>query len=155
MRRILLSLLTLFLLTTALTAQTGYEIKVKIDGHADQQAFFGYHYGEKQYIKDTVDISSDGYFTFKGDEALEGGVYLIIMPPENQYFEFLIDGADQHFTLETTKENAAEKMKVKDSKDNETWYSYLRYLSAKIPMQQKLHEQKAKLAIGETIRRTK
>ena len=149
MKRIFLSLFTLFLLTSMTTAQSGYQIDVKIDGHTEKEAYFGYHYGDKQYIKDTVQINSDGYFTFKGDEALEGGVYLIIMPPENQYFEFLIDGADQHFTLETTKENAAEKMQVKDSKDNETWYGYLRYLSEKIPMQKKLHEQKAKLVKGD------
>ena len=150
MRRILLTLCSIFFMTNMVFAQTGYEIKIKIDGHEEKEAYLGYHYGEKQYIKDTIAISPDGYFKFAGDEALDPGVYLVIMPPENQYFEFLIDGADQHFTLETKKENAAEEMKVKDSKDNTTWYEYLQYLSKKIPMQQKLHEQKAKLAKGDS-----
>ena len=149
MRRILLTLCSIFLLTNMTLAQKGYDIKVKIDGHTAKEAYFGYHYGEKQYIKDTVQISDDGHFNFKGEEALDAGVYLIIMPPENQYFEFLIDEGDQHFSLSTQKEKAAEEMQVKDSKNNSTWYGYLKYLSEKIPMQQKLHEQKAKLAKGD------
>ena len=148
MRLVFLTLCSIFLTTNLVFAQ-GYEINIKIDGHEEKEAYLGYHYGEKQYIKDTVAISPDGYFQFKGDEALDPGVYLVIMPPTNQYFEFLIDGADQKFTLETNKEKAAEEMKVKDSKDNSTWYQYLQYLSEKIPMQQKLHEEKAKLAKGD------
>ena len=145
MRRILLTLTTLFFLSFSMFAAGGHDIKIKIDGFQEKQISLGYHYGDKQYIKDTVSIDSKGYFTFKGDTLLDSGVYLIIMPPENQYFQILIGQEDQTFTIETSQTDPVADIKIKGSEDNSLFYDYLKYLSSKIPMQQELHEMRKKV----------
>jgi len=140
MRRILLTLTTLFFLSFSMFAADGHEIKVKIDGFEGKQISLGYHYGDKQYIKDTVAIDSKGYFTFQGDTLLESGVYLIIMPPENQYIQILIDEKDQKFSIETSKSDPVADIKIKGSDDNNLFYDYLKFLSSKIPIQKELQE---------------
>ena len=90
MKRILLALSALFFISFSILAQGGYEIKIKINDFDQKQLYLGYHYGDKQYINDTVDIDDKGYFTFTDEEPLKGGVYLVIMPPDNQYFQLLV-----------------------------------------------------------------
>ncbi len=121
--------------------EDGYEIKVKIKGFDQNETYLGYHYGDKQYIKDTVQIGADGYFTFKGDEPLEGGVYLLIMPPENQYFQLMINPGDQKFTVETDISDVFENMKITGSRDNELFYEYTAYLAEKKPEAEQLRNE--------------
>lgn len=111
-----------------LTAQSAYQIKVKVDGFTEQQAFLGYHYGDKQYIRDSVMIGDDGYFTFEGTDSLEGGVYLFVMPPDNDFFQILVSDNEHHFTVETKKNDAVGAMKIKGAPDNQLFYDYMHFL---------------------------
>ena len=123
-------------------ANGGYEIKVKINDFDQKEAYLGYHYGDKQYIKDTVQIGQDGYFTFKGEEALEGGVYLLIVPPDNKYFQILINPDNQYFTVETDAEDLFNNIKFNGSKDNQWFYEYTGFLGSKRPEAEKLNKEK-------------
>ncbi len=86
-----------------------------------------YHFGEKQYIKDTVMIDKSGYGTFKADTLLPGGIYLIVAPNTN-WFEVVI-GKSQQFTLETDSSDMVGKMKVTGSPENEVFYQYQKEMS--------------------------
>ena len=116
--------------------------KSKLNDFSEKQLYLGYHYGNKQYIKDTVDVDKKGYFTFTGEEPLEAGVYLVIMPPENQYFQILIDEGHQNFSVETSAKDPVSEIKVKGSSDNKMFYDYLNYLSGKIVEQKEVHKDK-------------
>jgi thiol-disulfide isomerase/thioredoxin len=124
-----------------LFANGGYEIKVKITDFDQTEAYLGYHYGDKQYIKDTVQISNDGYLTFRGDEALEGGVYLVILPPENQYFQVLVNPGEQYITVETDAKDLFNNIKVTGSRDNELFYDYTSFLGTKKPEAEKINKE--------------
>jgi len=76
-----------------------YNIKFKVVGINDSIAILGYHFGNKKYVKDTVVISKN-QGVFKGDEALAHGMYFILFPKENNFFDILIDD-DQQFSLTT------------------------------------------------------
>ncbi|MEZ4948931.1 MAG: DUF4369 domain-containing protein [Saprospiraceae bacterium] len=103
--------------------------------------FLGYQYGDKQYIRDTVIKNKDGWFHFKGDEQLEGGVYMVVMPPDNKYFEFVVDENNQEFQLETDYSDPTNMMKVKGSEDNKTFFNYLQFIAAKRPEAEELQKQ--------------
>jgi len=105
---------------SGLFAQEGFDIGVKVKGFDASEAYLAYYFGEKQYIKDTVQ-SSDGTFRFKGEEALDGGIYLVVLPPTNTYFELIID-KDQHFDVETDTSDFVKQMKIKGSSENELFY---------------------------------
>jgi len=118
--------------------QSGYEISVKLDGFENDTLLLGYQYADKQYIKDTV-LRQDDQFLFSGSEALDCGMYLIIMPPENRYFQVLVDDKDQQFSLSTNIEDPIGNIKVDGSEENELFYSYLNYIGKQTPKAQKLN----------------
>jgi thiol-disulfide isomerase/thioredoxin len=112
----------------------GYSIKVKLTGYTEKQLFLGYHFGEKPYLKDTALINSQGYFVFEGEEALPGGVYLIVMPPDNQYFQILVSENEQNFTVIANPKDPVKDTKIEGSPDNKLLYDYLKYLASKRPL---------------------
>lgn len=107
----------------------GYNFTVKIQGLHDTLAYLAYHYGDKQYLKDTAEVNAKGVMVFKGDEALPGGIYMIVMPSKN-YFEFIMK-EQTGFSLETDSSDLVGKMKVKGSPENELFYEYLKYVASK------------------------
>lgn len=118
----------LFAFTTA-SAQKGYNIRVKLDNYPEKSLTLGFHYGDKQYVKDTVEQGADGYFTFQADTLLPCGVYLLVLKPDNSFIQLLIPDDDQVFTVITDGKDAVSHMKVKGSEDNEIFYTYLQFLN--------------------------
>ncbi|MFZ4543976.1 MAG: redoxin domain-containing protein [Saprospiraceae bacterium] len=112
-------------------AAGGYEIKVKLNNYTENTLKLGFHYGNKQYIKDSASINKDGYFVFKGEEELAPGIYLIIMQPTSTYFEMMVVRKKQHFSLTTDLNNIVKGLKCKNNDENELYYEYLNTLAAK------------------------
>ena len=133
--------------------KVGYQIKVKIDGFDQQELYLGYYYGDKQYLKDTAYLSGNGWFYFEGEEKLPGGLYLIVMPPDNKFFQVVIsDSEDQWFSLQTDANDAVNKMKIEGSEDNQLFYDYLLYLEKKRPQADKLKAELDALPEGDKKR---
>ncbi|MBL7775200.1 MAG: DUF5106 domain-containing protein, partial [Saprospiraceae bacterium] len=83
----------------SLTAQSGYKIRVKPENYTETELILGFHYGDKQYVKDTVQAGPDGYFTFQADTLLPCGVYLLVLKPDNGFVQVLLPDDDQDFTI--------------------------------------------------------
>ena len=98
--RILITLL-FSLFTFIGWAQDGFEIQVNIDGYTESQLYLAYYLGDKQYIQDTVERADNGSYTFSGEEALSGGIYLVVMAPDNNFFQLLVDDNNQRFEVST------------------------------------------------------
>jgi len=116
-------------------AQDGYNIRVKIDGYKNDTCILGYRLGKKTYVKDTLITRNDkGGWLFKGDEALKGGIYLILTKPENLYFEFLIPNDEEqknlslHTKLDAGKD-LSKNLKIEGSVDNKAFLDYLKFLA--------------------------
>ena len=129
-----------------LLAGNGYEIKVKIDGFKQDELYLAYHYGHKTYIKDTTQIKQNDHFIFSGDEALPGGVYMIVVPPNNHNFEILIDKNEQHFSLSTNIDDLTGSIQFQgNASDNQLFYEYLNFLSEHRPLADELNNKKENL----------
>ncbi|MEO6038987.1 MAG: redoxin domain-containing protein [Saprospiraceae bacterium] len=137
----LLPLFLLFALSTLHADGGGYKIRVKLDNYPEKQLILGFYYGEKPYVKDTMDIGADGYFTFQADTLLPCGVYLLVLKTDNTFIQFLLPDSDQEFTLTTDAKLSVEKMKIKGSEDNELFYTYLQYLTQLRPQADTLRAQ--------------
>ena len=121
--------------------KNGYEITVNLENFKTDTLFFGYHFGSKQYIKDTVAINpATKEFVFKGEEALDCGIYLVIMPPENNYFQLLIDDKEQHYSVKTDALNPVKAMKIKGAPENKLFYDYMNFLSLQGPKAKEINE---------------
>ena len=114
-------------LSTGVFAQE-YSISGKVDGIEDGEVLLGYYYGNKQFVKDTVD-SNQGSFHFESEEALESGMYFILLP-NKQYFQLIIDETHS-FSFETSAANLIGDMKVKDSEENVLFYNYQKFTQEK------------------------
>ncbi len=129
-KRTLLFILVIFSIQLTF-AQSGYKIKVDIEDYTSNELLLAYYLGDKQYIIDTVEQDQKGLFTFEGDEALDCGIYLIVMEPDNQFFQILIGEDDQNFSIKTQFKDPIEHMKFKGSEENELFYKYLQFLEVK------------------------
>ena len=134
-------LLTFTFFGFTLFGQSGYQIEVKLDNFDQDILMLGYHYGDKQYIKDSVKVNADGKFVFKGEESLDAGVYLVVMPPDNQYFQLLIDKKEQRFSVKTDAKSPNANMQIVGSSDNKLFYDYMAYLGKMRPEADQLKKQ--------------
>lgn len=131
MKRFLTFLASAVILLSLLVAageKEGHTIKVRIHGLKDTVCYFGYHFGDKQYISDTARVDSKGNMVFTGEKKLDGGIYLVVLP-NKKYVEFIVSGEDG-FSLETDTVETIKNMKVKGSKENELFYEYLVFINA-------------------------
>jgi peroxiredoxin len=130
---------TMLLALLSLRAQSGYQIEASVEGFAGDTAYLAYYLGDKTYLQDTVP-ASNGAFVFAGEERLDGGIYLVVLPPENNYFELIVD-ADQHFKVKTKAGNFIPAMQVIGSEDNRLFYEDMQFLGEKRQAAQALQEQ--------------
>lgn len=121
-------IIALFCLTGILTAQTGHKITVKIDNFEKDTLLLAVHYGQSQFVQDTVIKNQDGVFIFEGPDTLKTGVYLVVLPPENNFFQILITEKEQFFEISTEKDHLVEKIKFKNSPENDLFYGYMNFL---------------------------
>ncbi|MBL0066896.1 MAG: DUF5106 domain-containing protein [Bacteroidetes bacterium] len=126
----------LFLISTVhVSAATGYEIKIRMNGLRDTVCYLGNHFGEKQYVKDTVRVDHDGWAVFKGNEPLPGGIYLVVLP-SHTYFEIVVN--EQKFTIETDTIDFVESMKITGSLENKLFNDHQKFIIAKTKYSQTL-----------------
>jgi thiol-disulfide isomerase/thioredoxin len=121
MKKIFLFFALTFIFTTLFSQS--YNIKFKVNGVTDSIAILGYHFGDKKYVKDTVKIIKN-QGVFKGDKPLAHGMYFILFPKENNFFDILIDD-DQQFSLTTDTTNFFRKnLKFKGSVANSEFRNF-------------------------------
>ncbi|MEM1219010.1 MAG: redoxin domain-containing protein [Bacteroidota bacterium] len=125
----------------SLSAQSGYQIDVQIDGFEQQEIYLGHYLMDKQYLSDTAYLEN-GHFVFQGEEPLNPGMYLVVMPPENRFFQVLINEGEQNFSMHVKDVNEVTNgLKIEGSPDNQLFYDYLAYLRDQRPEADALRQQ--------------
>ncbi|MCB0666902.1 MAG: DUF5106 domain-containing protein [Saprospiraceae bacterium] len=125
-----LTTLAFFLFTQLSHSQAPrYEIKGHLENYSQDSIFLGYYYGDKQYLLDTATVEN-GDFQFSED-SLKEGVYLVVMPPDNRYFQIIVDAEENEFSFSGDLDQIEETIEFTGSSDNELFYKNLRYISTK------------------------
>lgn len=131
-----------------------FQINLTLKGFPNQKFYLGYYFGDKQYLRDSGSTDAAGKITFRGPEALEGGIYLIATAQKSLMFDFVV--TEQFFSLETDSADLIQNMKIKGSTENEVFFTYTRYTSVKGKMAYELDEKiKAAKASGDTASQRK
>lgn len=118
-------LLFLLVLSVGVWAD-GYNIKMQIKDVQDTVCYLANYYGDKTYLVDTSVVDTKGKFTFEGDSALPGGIYIVAGQSNNKYFEFIID-REQKFSIYTEAEDINGKIEFKNSTENDLFYDFIRF----------------------------
>ena len=119
-----------------------HRIQIKVKGATGEKAYLAHYLGTSNKLVDSVEINNE-QLVFEGDQPLDRGMYLVIFPPGNKYFEMIVD-RDQHFELETDTADFNLFMKVKGSGENEAMFNDIHFLAdqrAKImPLQESFQQ---------------
>lgn len=130
MKKIVMSFVFLFCVTFA-NAQGNYEIKINLKNCNDTIAYLAFYQFDKLYIADTCKNVVNGNIIFKGKKNLDKGVYFLLSQAKGNYFDFIIDEQSQKQQINSDKNNLLETLKAIDSKQNENFFDYIRFVSAK------------------------
>ncbi len=120
---VLILLLTPFSALGEGSTPDGFDITFKMNGLKEgDTCLIAYYLGSKQYIQDTVFADVKGICRYQGEDDIDGGVFLFVMPG-SKYFEFIL--VEPSFTLEANISDPVNTMKVKGSPENEAFFNYL------------------------------
>jgi len=131
-------------------ADKGYRISVKVDGLTDGDLLLAYHFGDRQYLKDTARMVQPGIFVFENETRLDPGMYLVVVPGQ-KFFEVIVD-KNQHFSIATKMDEFVEKTTFERSPDNDAFYEYLRFIRQKSEEMAGLREEFSHQEISEARR---
>ncbi|MDI1355235.1 MAG: DUF5106 domain-containing protein [bacterium] len=125
---LLFVLVTLFVMP--LLAQEGYDIKINFKGCKDSTVYLAKYFWDQMPIADSCKRVKNGKIQFKGKVALEKGVYFLANQGKSSYYcQFIVD-ANQKFTVNLEEGNVSNTLKS-DDKQNEQFFGYIKYMTAK------------------------
>ncbi len=134
MKRFHIIIYTLLFATLGLSAQ-GYKIKLNAPDFPAKQVILAEYFTSRMVPKDTVELSITGKGTFSGEEAFEGGLYVLYFDA-NHYFDFMI-GDDQEFEISVDSSDFANLTQFSGSENNRLFFDYKIFLSEKREEQEK------------------
>ena len=123
--------------------QPGYRIEGELRNYQQDSIFLGYYFADKQYLLDTA-VVNEGVFNFTGSDTLDSGAYLVVMPPDNKYFQLMIS-EDRHFSLSADMNALEQTIEFEGSGDNQLFYENLRYIAKKRTEQTALTKKREQL----------
>jgi len=109
------------------SSQDIYNIELEIEGYNGTEIIVAREFLNRYPVMDTLEVGPAGKFTFNGDSTLTAGVYLFVLPPDNDFLTFLVDKNDQNFTIKTQVSNLAGNVSVTNSPNNKLYYDHLNY----------------------------
>ncbi len=119
-----------FLMCFGAFAQNTYEIKFNIKGLPDDTLYLVKYLFDKQYIADTCKNVKDGIAIFKGKEPLDKGVYTLVSERKSIYFDFFVN-ENQKFGISTDMKDIVNNLKSIGNKENEEFFSYIKFITNK------------------------
>ncbi len=128
MKKIFVLVLCFALCSLEKAEAQGYHITVRVNGYKDTAVYLGNYYGKQTYLADTARLNSRGEAVFSGKDKLPGGIYFILLPDKQKFFEILVD-RQQDFSITADTMNLVKKMLFHNSPDNDLFYQYNRYLA--------------------------
>jgi thiol-disulfide isomerase/thioredoxin len=124
-----LSLLSVLLFWTSILWAQGYRIDVEIKGVSKDTLILGEYFTTRMVPKDTLLLDQAGKGTFRGQEALTGGLYLIYID-QDHYFDFLL-GDDQELKISADRNLLPASVAFQGSEDNRIFLEYKHFLQLK------------------------
>lgn len=138
--RTLLLLVAGLLSQLGLQAQQGYQLTIHFKDYTAGKMYLANYMGKSIFLADSAEIDAGGKAVLKGTAALPGGIYLVVFPGKQRYFEILLD-KEQTFSISADSSDLVGKTVYKTSADNEQFLAYNRFLASKETISNKIQEQ--------------
>lgn len=139
MRKLLFFIAACLLFQLHVQAQ-GYLLTVKLKQFTGGKLYLAHYMGKNTYLADSADIDAGGTAVLKGKETLPGGIYMIVFPGKQGYFELLLD-KNQVFTVSADTTDLVGKTVYKTSPENDLFLEYNRFLASLNPASRRIQQQ--------------
>jgi thiol-disulfide isomerase/thioredoxin len=140
MKKLILSFALLSVFSFTAGSQSGYEIKLNFKGCKDTMMYLVKYAWDQQFIADTCKKIKNGLVVFKGKRNLEKGVYTLVSQAKSIYFDFFVN-ENQRFTINLDNTDIVNTLKSVGNKENEQFFSYIKYITNKNQDFNKIREQ--------------
>ena len=130
----------MFLLTGLHLQAQGFRITVDVPGFQESELYLAYYLADKQYVQDTA-VRQGSTFVFEGPDPLPAGFYLVVFPPDNTYFQLLVEKEDQDIRVQVDPARKQRPVSIKGSPESERFYAYVDFISARRPEAEALQAQ--------------
>mgnify|MGYP006280242279 CR=1 FL=1 len=116
--------LTALLITLAAPARDAgnCNIGLELKGNGSSFVSLAYHLGDKQYIQDTIYTDEQGMASYRSEEPLKQGLYMIVFP-DNNMFELIMSG-DQVFSIYCDRDDIINSLRFTGSEENTVFTEY-------------------------------
>src|SRR3954469_1305541 len=139
----LIIILACLLFQFQLQAQ-GYQISVQLKDYKDGRVYLAHYMGNNKYMSDSALLNAQGVAVLKGKEVLPGGIYMILLPGKQRYFEILLDRKQQQFSIVADTSDLVTKTVFKNSPENDLFFGYNKFLFQEIgPLNNQIEKKKA------------
>lgn len=124
-------------------AKDGYRIQAKFTGTTDSMVYLAHYYGKPLptiYKMDSARIDKNGIARLERSEKTLGGIYILLLSDNKTYLEFLLNnGDDMSVSVDVPK--LPDGISFKNSKENDHFQDYMKFLKGFSQRQQKLQEE--------------
>ncbi|MVT07240.1 redoxin domain-containing protein [Chitinophaga tropicalis] len=110
----------------------GYQLTVQLKQYKEGRIYLAHYMGKNFYMADSALLNPQGVAVMKGKENLPGGIYILLLPGKQRYFEMLLDNKDQQFSITADTTDLITKTVFKTSAENELFQSYNKFLTKDI-----------------------
>ena len=118
----------------------GFRLTVKVPGYTEDELYLAYYLGDKQFIQDTA-TRNNSQFVFEGEDPLVPGFYLVVFPPDNAYFQLLIEEGDRDILVEVDPGQVQRPLRITGSEESRRFYAYVDFISERRPRAESLRKE--------------
>ena len=125
------SIFTVLFAIIGLSLYGQYDIDFELKNYEGDTIIIGNYYADRQLVRDTL-AGGNGTFQYEGKDTIQPGVYFVLLPEDNNFMQFFVDGVDNEFEMRWDVK-AGSDISFKGTKDNEAFAKYMKFLSKKRP----------------------
>ncbi|MDQ6888977.1 MAG: DUF5106 domain-containing protein [Bacteroidota bacterium] len=125
--KIILSI-SIFILAISTSLAQGYKVTLHTPNFTDGLAYLTYYFGKNMNVEDSAFINSKGDAVFQKKDKLQPGVYSIVFPGKNKYFDFLV-GREQQMSISADTTDLVHKIAVNGSSENKLFQQYQKFIA--------------------------
>lgn len=113
------------------STKNGVAIEIDIKNYNENTLYVAYTFGSKTYIQDTIE-KVNGKFKYTSNEEVKDAIYKIVLKPNSDYFNIIIDKKNRFFKVQTDVTDLVGNMNFIGSEENTILYENLKFIEAKI-----------------------